>query len=133
MEIPDGLRYTEEHEWARAEPDGRVRIGITAFAQEQLGDIVYVQLPAPGTRVAAGAACGEVESVKTVSEIYSPLAGEILARNDALEERPELVNADPYGDGWIAELRPDDPAAWATLLDAAAYRAHLGGGTAAGG
>jgi glycine cleavage system H protein len=119
--IPDDLRYTAEHEWVRDLGDGRVRIGITHYAQEALGDVVYVSLPEAGAAVDAGQSFGEVESTKSVSEIYAPLGGEVVARNDALESRPELVNTDPYGEGWIAEL---SLAAGGVdgLLDAAAYR-----------
>lgn len=127
MNIPDDRRYTEEHEWARATDATEVRLGITAFAQEQLGDVVFVQLPVVGTTFEAGAPIGEIESVKTVSEIYSPIAGVVLAVNDTLEEHPELINSAPYGDGWIVTLSPTDPAAIETLLDAAAYREHITG------
>jgi glycine cleavage system H protein len=118
--IPDDLRYTAEHEWVKV-VDGGVRIGITDHAQEALGDIVFVTLPAPGTEVEAGQSLGEVESTKSVSDVYAPLSGEVVARNDLLDARPELVNADPYGEGWMIELRPTDPAAIDSLLDAAAY------------
>jgi glycine cleavage system H protein len=118
--VPEDLSYTAEHEWARREDDGTIRIGITDFAQQALGDIVFVSLPAVGTTVAAGGVLGEVESTKSVSEIYAPLAGEVVARNDALESQPELVNADPYGEGWIAELSVAGDGL-AGLLDAAAY------------
>lgn len=118
--IPDDLRYTAEHEWVRV-VDGGVRIGITDHAQEALGDIVFVTLPAPGTEVEAGQSLGEVESTKSVSDVYAPLSGEVVARNEVLDARPELVNADPYGEGWMIELRPADAAAIDSLLDAAAY------------
>jgi glycine cleavage system H protein len=121
--VPEDRSYTAEHEWARREDDGTVRIGITDFAQEALGDIVFVSLPAVGATVAAGGVLGEVESTKSVSEIYAPLAGEVVARNDALESRPELINADTYGEGWIVVLRPASPADVDGLLDAAAYQA----------
>jgi glycine cleavage system H protein len=120
--IPDDLRYTAEHEWVRDLGDGRVRIGITHYAQEALGDVVYVSLPEAGASVDAGQSFGEVESTKSVSEIYAPLAGEVVARNDALESRPELVNTDPYGEGWIAELSVAG-GGLTGLLDAAAYGA----------
>jgi len=120
--IPDDLRYTAEHEWVRDLGDGRVRIGITHYAQEALGDVVYVSLPEAGATVDAGQSFGEVESTKSVSEIYAPLAGEVVARNEALESRPELINADPYGEGWIAELSVGGESL-AGLLDAAAYGA----------
>ena len=118
--IPDDLRYTAEHEWVRV-VDGGVRIGITDHAQEALGDIVFVTLPAVGTAVETGQSFGEVESTKSVSDIYAPLSGEVTARNDVLDARPELVNADPYGEGWMVELRVADPNLVDSLLDAAAY------------
>jgi glycine cleavage system H protein len=126
LEYPEDLRYTAEHEWVRPGTDGTVRIGITAFAQDSLGDVVYVSLPAVGDSVSAGDACGEVESTKSVSDLYAPLAGEVTAVNDALDATPELVNTDPYGEGWMYELRPSDDAAIEALLDAAAYRDQLG-------
>jgi len=118
--IPDDLRYTAEHEWVRANGDV-VRVGITDHAQEALGDIVFVTLPEAGTEIEAGQSLGEVESTKSVSDIYAPISGEVVARNDVLDARPELVNADPYGDGWMIEVRPTDPAHVDALLDAAAY------------
>jgi glycine cleavage system H protein len=118
--IPDDLRYTAEHEWVKV-IDGGVRVGITDHAQEALGDIVFVTLPAPGTSVEAGQPLGEVESTKSVSDIYAPVSGEILARNDVLDARPELVNADAYGDGWMIEIKLADPSSVDGLLDAAAY------------
>jgi glycine cleavage system H protein len=126
--VPEDLSYTAEHEWARTEPDGTVRVGITDFAQEALGDIVFVSLPEVGTTVAAGSVLGEVESTKSVSEIYSPFAGEVVARNDELESRPELLNNDAYGEGWIVAIRPADDAA-SELLDAAAYQALIDAGS----
>jgi glycine cleavage system H protein len=119
--IPDDLRYTAEHEWVRRVEDGRLRIGITHYAQDALGDVVFVSLPEAGAGVSAGQAFGEVESTKSVSEIYAPVAGEVVARNDALQSRPELINADPYGEGWIVEIAPSDPSAVDGLLDADAY------------
>jgi len=122
---PEDLKYTAEHEWVRspgAEPD-TVRVGITDYAQEALGDIVYVSLPDVGARLDAGQACGEVESTKSVSDIYAPLSGEVTARNDALDSAPELVNGDPYGEGWMFELRLTDAGQLGGLLDAAAYAA----------
>ena len=119
--IPEDLRYTAEHEWVRTVEDGRVRIGITDYAQDALGDVVFVSLPETGATVSAGEAFGEVESTKSVSEMYAPVAGEVVARNEALSSRPELVNADPYGEGWIVEIAPSDAAAAGGLLDAAAY------------
>ena len=118
--IPDDLRYTAEHEWVKA-VEGGVRIGITDHAQEALGDIVFVTLPAVGATVEAGQSLGEVESTKSVSDIYAPLPGEVMARNDVLDARPELVNADPYGEGWMVELRIADPRLIDSLLDAVAY------------
>ena len=119
--IPDDLRYTDAHEWVREGDDGVVRVGITDYAQAQLGDVVYVALPAVGDAVTTGASCGEVESTKSVSEIYAPLSGEVVAVNGALEDTPELVNSGPYDDGWMFEVRTDG-GALGGLLDAAAYR-----------
>jgi glycine cleavage system H protein len=123
---PDDLRYTAEHEWVTPKAAGApagVRVGITHFAQDSLGDIVFVQLPEPGTEVTAGEPVGEVESTKSVSEIYAPVSGRVVARNDALERDPAKINEDPYGAGWLLEIEPADPAAVDGLLDAAAYRA----------
>lgn len=125
--IPDDLQYTAEHEWVRFESDGSAVVGITDFAQGSLGDIVYVDLAAAGSELVAGGLCGEVESTKSVSEIYAPLAGTVEAVNDALTDAPETVNADPYGAGWLVRLRPAEGAAEG-LLDAAAYRAHVEAG-----
>ena len=118
---PDDLRYTREHEWVRTEGD-TLRIGITDFAQDALGDIVFVSLPEAGTTVEAGQSLGEVESTKSVSDVYAPLAGTVVRRNEALDDQPELINSDPYGEGWMIELRPDDPSAVDGLLDAASYQ-----------
>lgn len=118
--IPDDLRYTEAHEWVRDLGDGVVRVGITDHAQNQLGDVVFVQLPDVGATVAAGAAIGEVESTKSVSDIYSPLAGEVVAVNEALTDNPELVNSGPYEAGWMLDLRVSD-GGLDGLLDAGAY------------
>ncbi|HET6168146.1 MAG TPA: glycine cleavage system protein GcvH [Marmoricola sp.] len=120
---PDDLKYTAEHEWVRTpgESAGSVRIGITDYAQDALGDIVYVQLPDLGASVTAGAAVGELESTKSVSDVYSPVSGEVVARNDSLDATPELVNTDPYGAGWLFEVAVSDDAGTAELLDAAAY------------
>lgn len=120
--IPDDLRYTAEHEWVAGDGTGPVRLGITHFAQDALGDIVYVQLPEEGSTVEAGQPLGEVESTKSVSEIYAPVSGTVTARNDAVSDAPETINSDPYGDGWLVEIRPDDPAVLDGLLSAAAYR-----------
>jgi len=120
MNIPDDLRYSAEHEWVRVEGT-RVRVGITDYAQDALGDIVYVDLPELGATVEAGGPLGEVESTKSVSEIYAPLAGTVSALNEGLTANPERINADPYGEGWICELELADPAAAESLLDPAAY------------
>jgi glycine cleavage system H protein len=119
---PERLRYTADHEWATATPDGTVRVGITHHAQDALGDIVFVQLPAEGTAVEAGQPLGEVESTKSVSDLCSPVTGTVAARNAALDGAPELVNSDPYGEGWMVEITPDDPGALDRLLDAETYR-----------
>jgi glycine cleavage system H protein len=125
---PDDLKYTQEHEWVRTpgEADGSVRVGITHYAQDQLGDIVYVSLPSVGDEVVAGTACGELESTKSVSDVYAPVGGEVVAVNESLDTTPELVNSDPYGGGWLYELVPSDVAAVDALLDAATYQAGLG-------
>lgn len=128
MEYPDELRYSKEHEWARTEQDGRVRVGITDFAQDALGDVVYVDLPEPGTEVSAGQAFGEVESTKSVSDVYAPVSGTVVERNDALDEKPELVNQQPYGDGWLVAIEAADPAELEQLLDAPGYREHVKAG-----
>ncbi len=121
---PEDRRYTAQHEWAQPTGDGTVvRIGITAYAQENLGDIVFVALPEVGAQLAAGQSFGEVESTKSVSDLYAPLAGTVTARNDALDGAPELVNTDPFGAGWMVEMQLADPAALDALLDAAAYGA----------
>ncbi|HEY8471721.1 MAG TPA: glycine cleavage system protein GcvH [Natronosporangium sp.] len=119
---PEHLRYTAEHEWAAPAEAGRVRVGITHYAQDALGDIVFVQLPEVGTELNAGDVVGEVESTKSVSEIYAPVAGKVAAVNQTVSDRPEVVNEDPYGEGWLLELEPADPAAIEGLLDAAGYR-----------
>ena len=126
---PEDLKYTPEHEWVRTPGDteGSVRVGITQYAQDALGDIVYVSLPEVGEQVTAGAACGELESTKSVSDVYAPVAGEVVARNDALDATPELVNNDPYGGGWLFEVVPADPADVEALLDAASYQQTLQG------
>ena len=128
MEFPDDLRYSKEHEWARTESDGRIRVGITDFAQDALGDVVYVDLPEPGTKVTAGQPLGEVESTKSVSDVYAPVSGTVVERNGALEGTPELVNQQPYGDGWLVAIEASDPAELDRLLDGRAYREHVGGG-----
>lgn len=121
--VRDDLRYTAEHEWVEVTPEGTLRFGITDFAQEQLGDVVFVSLPDPGRQLDAGAACGEVESTKSVSDIYAPVAGEVVSRNEAVVANPELVNSDPYGAGWMVEVRVADVSVVEGLLDAAAYSA----------
>ena len=120
--IPEDLRYTAEHEWVAGDGGEPVRVGITHFAQDALGDIVFVQLPDEGTVVAAGDSLGEIESTKSVSEIYAPIAGTVVARNATLGDEPELINAEPYAAGWLVEIAPDDPKALEALLDADAYR-----------
>jgi glycine cleavage system H protein len=120
MNIPDDLRYSVEHEWVRAE-GGRVRVGITDYAQDALGDIVYVELPAVGAEVTVGGKLGEVESTKSVSEIYAPVAGTITAVNDGLSDSPERINEDPYGEGWICEVELAEDGGVEALLDPAAY------------
>jgi glycine cleavage system H protein len=121
MNIPDDLRYSSDHEWIRTEGT-TVRIGITDYAQDALGDVVYVQVPEVGAVVAAGQGISEVESTKSVSDIYAPVAGTIVAVNDDLDASPERLNADPYGDGWICTIEVADPSTVDGLLDAAAYR-----------
>jgi len=120
MTIPQDLKYTSEHEWVRLE-DGLARVGVTAFAQEQLGDVVYVDAPPAGTAVRAGKPFGVVESVKAVSDLYSPLTGTVVAVNGDLVDSPDLVNSDPYGAGWMVVIEPAEPAELDQLLDAEAY------------
>ena len=124
MEHPDGLRYSAEHEWVAIDGD-RARVGITDFAQDALGDVVYVQLPEVGAAVAAGASCAEVESTKSVSDIYSPLSGLVAEVNTTLADTPEQLNQDPYGAGWIFVVRVSDPSELESLIDAPAYRAMI--------
>lgn len=123
--VPDDLRYTPEHEWLRLEADGTATIGITDHAQAALGDVTFVDLPKPGASFAAGETFGAVESVKAASDLYCPLAGTVLAANEALNATPDLVNREPYGGAWMIKLRLAEPAAAAGLLDAAAYRKLL--------
>ena len=125
LNYPDDLRYTTDHEWVREQGDGVVRIGITAYAQDALGDVVYVSLPSVGDTLAVGDSVGEVESTKSVSDIYAPVAGEVTAVNEALDATPELLNSDSYGEGWMYDVRVADPAALEGLLDAAGYQAQL--------
>jgi glycine cleavage system H protein len=124
---PDDLKYTSEHEWVRPGSDGgdTVRVGITDFAQDALGDIVYVSLPEVGSDLETGAAVGELESTKSVSDIYAPVNGSVVAINESLDATPELVNSDPYGEGWLFELRPSDASAVDGLMDASAYASSV--------
>ena len=122
MNLPEDLKYTAQHEWVRAADGHSVRIGITDYAQGALGDIVYVSLPSVGTAVTAGQPLGEVESTKSVSDVFAPVGGTVLTRNDALESQPELLNSDPYGEGWIVEIEVADLGVVNSLLDADAYR-----------
>jgi glycine cleavage system H protein len=121
VNVPDDRRYTQDHEWARLE-DGRVRVGITDFAQDALGDVVFVQLPEPGAAVEAGGPLGEVESTKSVSDVYAPISGTVLEVNSELGDAPQRLNEDPYGEGWICLITPADPGALDALLDADGYR-----------
>ncbi len=121
MHVPDDLRYTADHEWARSE-GSRVRMGITDYAQDALGDVVFVQLPEPGTVVMAGASFSEVESTKSVSDVYAPVSGTVVEVNTELVDAPQRLNDDPYGEGWLCVIEPDDPGSVGGLLDAAAYR-----------
>jgi glycine cleavage system H protein len=123
--VPGDLRYTKSHEWVRTLPDGSVEIGISDHAQAALGDLVFVEVPETGRQVATGDAFAVVESVKAASDVYSPLAGEVLVGNDALASQPELVNQDPYGQGWIVRLKPASMAEVEALLDAPQYSEHL--------
>ena len=123
MNIPGNLRYTTSHEWVRVEADGSLTIGVTDHAQEALGDVVFVALPEVGASVSAGDPCGDVESTKSVSEIYAPVSGTVAARNDAVETAPETVNHEPYEAGWLFDLTPSDPNAVQDLLSAADYEA----------
>jgi len=120
-EIPTELKYASSHEWARLEEDGSVTVGITDHAQDALGDVVYVEHPEVGTTVSAQQEAGVVESVKAASDIYAPVSGTVIAVNDALEDTPELVNQDPYGDGWFFRIEPDDVSELDELLDAQGY------------
>jgi glycine cleavage system H protein len=124
--IPEDLRYTPEHEWLLASAEGTVRVGITDYAQTQLGDIVHVELPPVGDLVALGDPVGEVESTKSVSEVFAPVAGEVVARNDTLEDCPELVNSDPYGEGWMIEIKLAETSTMDSSMGAADYRRLIG-------
>ncbi|WP_040160779.1 glycine cleavage system protein GcvH [Mobilicoccus massiliensis] len=125
LEYPQELRYTAEHEWVRTGNDDVVRVGITSYAQDALGDVVFVDLPSVGDDVTAGDTCGEIESTKSVSDLFSPLTGEIVAVNEGLEASSELVNTDPYGEGWMFELQVTDPSQLESLMDADAYTETL--------
>jgi glycine cleavage system H protein len=120
VQVPEGLRYTENHEWAAVENDAKVRLGITDFAQDALGDVVFVDLPEPGTEVTAGEAFAEIESTKSVADVYAPITGTVVAVNTVLEDAPETVNSDPYGEGWFAVLE-GDLSNLDSLMDAEAY------------
>ncbi|MGF0168226.1 glycine cleavage system protein GcvH [Streptomyces albidoflavus] len=128
MNIPEELKYTEEHNWVRVLPGGAAQVGITSYAQTQLGDIVFVELPQVGQALDAGQAMGVIESVKAASDLYSPVAGKVTAVNDELEASPELINEEPYGDGWMVEIQPSDAGALNDLLDAAKYQGIASGG-----
>lgn len=124
-EIPSELRFAESHEWVERLEDGLVRIGISDHAQEQLGDLVFIELPEEGSEVTRGEACAVVESVKAASDVYAPVSGEVVAVNDALADAPETVNNDPYGDGWLFTVRPSDEGDLDELMDADAYAEHI--------
>ncbi len=124
--IPDDLRYTEEHEYVRTNPDGTVDVGVTDYAQGELGDVVYIELPKVGTKLARHDVFGTIEAVKAVSELFSPIAGEVTETNSRLDGEPALVNSDPYKDGWMIRLKPDDPSAVDALMDAGAYGKQIG-------
>lgn len=125
MHVPDDRRYTEEHEWVMESDAGTVRMGITAYAQDALGDVVYVELPAVGKVVAKGDAVAEVESTKSVADVYAPVAGTVIAANEVLSEQPELVNSDPYGEGWFVDIEVGDAVGLETLLAPDAYRSLI--------
>ncbi len=124
--IPQDLKYSNDHEWVRQTDGDTARVGITDHAQDELGDIVFLQMPETGTTFGTGDAVGEVESTKSVSDIIAPVAGTVIARNDALDANPELVNSDPYGDGWLIEIQLTDPGELSDLLDAAGYADLIG-------
>ena len=125
MDVPEGLRYTEDHEWLRLDGEEGT-VGITAYAADELGDVVFVELPKVGRVLQRSEAFGVIESVKTASDLFAPVAGEVVAVNEALAGAPELVNQDPYGEGWMIRIRPEDAGAVAGLLDASAYRGTIG-------
>jgi glycine cleavage system H protein len=124
-EFPEDLKYTTDHEWVREGNESTVRVGITDYAAEQLGDIVFVSLPTVGDEITAGDACGELESTKSVSDIFAPVSGAVISVNARLEDSPESVNADPYGDGWLFEVQTADGTDLDALLDADAYAEHV--------
>ncbi len=124
-EVPGDLKYAKSHEWARLNDDGTVTVGITAHAQDQLGDMVYVEVPEAGQELTAEEACAVVESVKAASDVYAPISGEVVESNEGLADAPETVNSDPYGDGWIMKIKPADSSALDGLMDAAAYQELL--------
>lgn len=124
-EIPTELKFTSEHEWARMEDDGALVVGVTDYAQEQLGDLVFVETPEAGASFVAGEVCAVVESVKAASDIYAPVAGEVTSVNEALQDSPELISNDPYGAGWLFRMTPEDPEEWEDLLDSEQYSAVL--------
>lgn len=126
MNTPDDIRYLATHQWGRLEEDGTVTVGITDYAQDQLGDVVFVDLPAVGSQLTQAGEAGVIESVKTASDLFAPVSGEVIAHNPALEDAPETVNDSPYDKGWLFRIRPSDAAAeWPTLLDAEAYQAAV--------
>ena len=124
MEVPADRRYSAEHEWAFVEDDGTVRIGISEFAQHELGDVIYVELPKVGARVKQKDQMGEIESVKTVSDLFSPVTGEVVEINAAVKDKPELVNEDPYNSGWLVKVKPDDAGELDALMDSAVYQSQ---------
>jgi len=125
VQIPDGLRYTENHEWVSVADDGKLRVGITDFAQDALGDVVFVDLPEVGTKLVAGAEFAEVESTKSVSDVYAPVGGSVVEANADLADNPEIINADPYGAGWFIVIEPEPGASLEGLMTADAYRKFI--------
>jgi glycine cleavage system H protein len=124
--VPDDLRYTADHEWIRTGPNGVIVVAITDYAQGELGDVVFLNLPKPGDKVSAGQPFGTIEAVKAVSELFSPVSGEVVEVNGGLESDPALVNRDPYGQGWMVKIRPANPKELDALLTASAYKSHIG-------